>query len=149
MNILQLKQKARKKLQVIIHKINQNKINIDNNEKNFLDTETSLSSKNNYDNINNNNIDNLFNDKINKYKENDKNFQYKITDLQEGDMITSYIEHQIEKKLKLKYPGGMPIKNIKNNNNNNKSPNVNLKIIKNKIFEIPKKDIEIMMWKLK
>jgi len=92
-----------------------------------LDTELN-NSKNTQDTGGNDDL--YFLEIIDKNKDNEKKikFEYKNTDFEEGDMITSYIEHQIEKKLILKYPGGIPIE---------KSPHSKAKIQKNKLYELP------------
>lgn len=41
-------------------------------------------------------------------------FEYKKTDFEEGDMITAYKIHENEKKLRLKYPGGIPKELLEN-----------------------------------
>ncbi len=104
----------------------------------FDGTEISYNSKNTQDtgNADNEDKENLFFlNNLDKNKKKGIKFEYKHTDFEEGDMITSYIEHQIEKKLKKKYPSGIP-KNI--------SPSSKDNIHKNKIYEIPKNIKDLM-----
>ena len=86
--------------------INQSKsipfiIRVLSKKRNPLDTELN-NSKNTQDTGGNDDL--YFLEIIDKNKDNEKKikFEYKNTDFEEGDMITSYIEHQIEKKLILK-----------------------------------------------
>ena len=110
-------------------------IETESSEK-FTATEISNNSQNTQDTGSKDDEDNLFFfDILGKNKDKGIKFQYKHTDFEEGDMVTSYLEHQIEKKLKIKYPGGIP-KNL--------SPNSKENLNNKKLYVLPKNIKELI-----